>query len=82
MVGEAQLGQQESSCDGHPERLTGYAPPRSAMHATERKMTTSISSVAEIRTFLRMSKQVPRPLGGILSLAQTEPHDPFPVPGL
>lgn len=38
-AGEAELGRQESYCDSHPERLTGYVPPCRVMCATERGMT-------------------------------------------
>lgn len=86
-AGEAELGRQESYCGSHPERLTRCAPPRSAMHATERGMTASVSPVAGVRTWLRTSKQVPVPggrgaLGGVLSLALAGSYRPLPVPVL
>lgn len=76
--GEAELGRQELSCDSHPECLTGYASPCSAMHVTERGMTVSISPMAGVRT----SKQVPRPLGGVPNLTLARPYHPLPVPEL
>ena len=43
------------------------------MCVAERKMTVSITPVAGVRTLLRMSKQVPKPLGSWATM-------PLPVP--
>lgn len=50
------------------------------MHATERGM--GVFPMAAVRTLFRTSEQVPRPLGGVPSLALAEPHHPLPVPEL